>query len=364
MDVHMRHALTTLESKLNYFLSSLTATPTAAAASAAAIELLNADDALTRALQTLRIHQQNYARILELRREARLLEVKVKDTVQEVVSLGQEIDVARCDREDDVTSEEEDEDEYEYGEQVEGDVEKPRDEPHGVDADTEMTGMEEGGDDTKTESQDKPPSQQFKQKKEIDYQLLLDFARRISRYNTEAVNAVSTAALPDIANLAKPQTPIPSPEPAALLSTAANAPATSEAQPQGTHPSHRLPPETKAWLDETSLWLQNMSKIPFPNEEKIRMGIMGRLQIAAVEGPDPESEVERMMAEAERQKKGDGKDEDIDRSIGLGASPTHAYMGEPGTGFDLQGGGVNGLGTRKPKQAFDLDLFDPDDEDA
>ncbi|KAI5297295.1 NADH pyrophosphatase, partial [Ascosphaera pollenicola] len=135
------------------------------------------------------------------------------------------------------------------------------------------------------------------------------------------------------------------------------------------------------------------SHIPFPTEERIRMGLMGRLQGAAAEhGPDPDVAVEEIMAEKEREmrekweeekrrkekeEKKEEEEEEEEEEVVVGdlmehvRSPSQAYiMREPGEegmefGLDGVGGGVGGERARvQPQpQGFDLDLFDPDEED-
>jgi hypothetical protein len=147
MNVEFQKTLSNLEDKLNALITNLTTSPTASGAPAAALALLDADDSLTSAIETLRRHQENYARILKLRVEAESLEEKAKGIVRDVV--GYEKDIRR----------------------ICGD-----DEPSDSDAEdvSDDDDLDYGGDQMQT----KPDH--LRKTKEIDYRLLLDFARRIS----------------------------------------------------------------------------------------------------------------------------------------------------------------------------------------
>ncbi|KAI5288183.1 hypothetical protein KEM54_005411 [Ascosphaera aggregata] len=381
MDVYMRDSFKLLETKLYTFLSSLISSPTAANAPAAVIELLAADDALTRALETLRLHQRNHARLLELNREARLLENKVKDTVNDVLRLSEEIADARCDGEDEMgsSSGDDDVDDDDDDDDDDGNYDDSEMEIKDEAVDVAMSGMPEEAKSTSTNTL--PTSKPLKPRKEIDYQLLLDFARRISRFNSgdpskDKQQLAAVEVDPEAVKLVKEETPIPSPPPpppsgpGSSSTPSSSATSLIEAYKGETEPSHHLPYTAKAWLDETANWVRQASKLPFPNEEKIRMGIMGHLQIAAVaDGPDPESEVERMMAEVEKDIRAKYEDQ-REASLPIpGASPSHqGYLAEPGDGnmrFRMTDG-ASGISRSNPKPkaaVFDLDLFDASDED-
>jgi len=96
----MCSALDGLENKLNSLLTSLT-TPAATGAPAAAIALLEADDVVSSALDTLRAHQANYAKILHLRTEAQNLEERIKTIVRDISGAGKEIAQATGESDDD-----------------------------------------------------------------------------------------------------------------------------------------------------------------------------------------------------------------------------------------------------------------------
>lgn len=314
MDTQIYTALSSLEVKLNNLLSSITSSATASGAPAAALSLLEADDDLTNTLQTLRAHQSNHLKILRLRNEAQDLEDKVKNTVRDVITLGSEISTCRANDGSTSDSDEDSEDEND---------------------DTDMGGVPEG-----------PGAQK---RNEVDYKLLLDFARRISRYNTQAAADVASglpAKLPE----ARRREPLPE----------------SSDEPQQGKTGvgvAALSQETVNWLDETTNWLKSASQLPFPSEENIRMGLMGQLHAASAEGKDPEQEIVRMIATAE------GKLDENETKSHAPGGPEGSF--EPRTSvnptaeFSLAHDTKKGTPPpSKQKAKLDLDLYDPDDDDA
>ncbi|KAG0160838.1 hypothetical protein PDIDSM_8369 [Penicillium digitatum] len=276
MNALVQSALTDVESKLNALLTSLTTSPTAAGAPAAAVALLVADDALTSAIETLRQHQENHARILRLRNEAQQLEDRVKGIVRDIEGFEKEIRTA-CGR------------------------------------------------------------------NEIDYKLLLDFARRISKYNHEAAADAATGALErqEQGN--------------ALADKDVTMTGTDGKQPtEGAEPVASVTKNATQWLDESA----NVTR-----QERIRMGLMGQIQLTA--SNDPEKEVERLLREAE----------------GLGAAEPPAPVepaestkqaGEAAKAAVQAGSSAAGMlrahasalaPKPKPKAMLDLDLYDPDEDD-
>ena len=139
MNTQFQSSLSNLESKFNALLTSLTTSPTAATGPAAATALLDADDVLASSVETLRRHQENYSRIIQLRAEAEKLETRVKGIVRDVDAYQKEIRTV-CDDESDLDT------------------------------------------DSDSDSDERPT----RRTKEVDYKLLLDFARRISKYNHQA----------------------------------------------------------------------------------------------------------------------------------------------------------------------------------
>lgn len=321
--------LANVETKLNHLLVTLTSTPTAAGAPTAAQELLTADDSLTDALDTLCIHQLNYGKIVQLRLEARMLEDQVKGIVHDIVDLGNDISAAR--------DEDEDEDEGEDG----------SDESiNSANQDINMEGAE--GMDSQLNSQE------VQRKEEIDCRLLLDFARRISRFNTQAA-ADATAGISKIRSIQADGAP----------RQQAEGPGTSQLSQDGVGVAG-LSMNAINWLNETASWMRLASTIPFPSEEQIRMGIMGRLQAAAAEGLDPKIEVERMMTAS--------KQVSNELVIQPSISPSGEAMAIAEAGQDSAVQAVNRLKPQAPnvseapvvlpREELDFDLYNPDEDDS
>lgn len=328
MNAQLSSALDGLENKLNSLLVSLT-TPAAVGAPAAAIALLEADDVVSSALETLRTHQANYAKILQLRTEAQNLEERIKSIVRDISSAGKDIAEATGDNKDDAY------DDY-------------------TDDDSE-TDTESGGDEGKVRG------------KEVDYKLLLDFARRISKYNTQAA-ADATAGLSDITGSTK-RLQEKQIEDAKMID--ANGLDTTGEQQTGESEEVTVGTVTKeatSWLDESADADRQYFMIPYPNEDRIRMGLMGQLQLAAVDGNiDPEKEVERLVQEAENIGVASGLPE------AQPSSRAQTLADEAGRAA-IQAGSqavanAPASATRpaapvsQPKLTLDLDLYDPEDDD-
>ncbi|KAK2749122.1 hypothetical protein FQN55_003824 [Onygenales sp. PD_40] len=353
MDTHLLTPLSTLETKLNNLLMSIISSPTAAGAPAAALALLEADDALSSALTTLHTHQANYAKILRLRAEATALEERVREIVRGIEGVRSEIDVA-CGGES--GSESDSESEGEDGDEGQNDGDRD------IDADTRMGGVSSAG------ARARAP------RNEVDYKLLLDFARRISRYNSEAA-ADAAAGIPADADGQQQQL---QQQQRGVGTSDTQEKETEKEQPTGVGVA-ALSQETVSWLDETANWSRDLSKMAYPSEDRIRMGVMGQLQAAAADGVDAEAEIERMMR-AEQGGGGGGGGEvgveeqgAMDEVVGIGEEPVsgagqgHAQGQMGGVGRDTamggMGGGGGGPAKPKPKPMLDLDLYDPDEDD-
>ncbi|KAJ5505250.1 hypothetical protein LT330_009278 [Penicillium expansum] len=311
MNALVQSALTDVESKLNALLTSLTTSPTAAGAPAAAVALLDADDALTSAIETLRQHQQNHAKILRLRNEAQQLEDRVKGIVGDIESFEKEIRTACGDN---------------------GDSDSDFD----SDSDDDLGGKKS----------------LLRGIKEIDYRLLLDFARRISKYNHEAAADAATGVV-------KRQEQGNTLADKDVTMTGTNGEQTTD----GAEPVASVTKNATQWLDESANVTRQVYMMPYPMEERIRMGLMGQIQLAA--GDDPEKEVERLLREAE----------------GLGAAEPPALVepaestkqaGEAAKAAVQAGSSAAGMPRAhapvpapkpKPKAMLDLDLYDPDEDD-
>ncbi|RAO66434.1 uncharacterized protein BHQ10_002446 [Talaromyces amestolkiae] len=340
MNAQLSSALDGLENKLNSLLTSLT-TPAATGAPAAAIALLEADDVVSSALDTLRIHQANYAKILHLRTEAQNLEERIKTIVRDISGAGKEIAQATGENDDD---------DYEMDTDDE-------DEDNESDTDTES----ENGD---TIGQQKRP--QKGRKKEVDYKLLLEFARRISKYNIQAAADATSGVLGTTGSTTK-KLQEKQLEDAKMID--ANGLAEQEQQqqqPGGEQEEVTVGTVTKeatSWLEESADADRQYFMIPYPNEDRIRMGLMGQLQVAAVDGnADPEKEAERMVQEAEG-------------IAGVASGPADVQP-RPQTLADEAGMAAMNAGAHavarpaakpaapaQPRPTLDLDLYDPEDDD-
>jgi hypothetical protein len=310
----VQSSLTDVESKLNALLTTLTHSPTAAGAPAAAVALLNADDALSSTIETLRRHQENYAKILNLRSEAEELETRVKGIVGDLERFDREIRTA-CDDESDS--------------------------------------------DSDADEQNNNRGSIRLSRKEIDYRLLLDFARRISKYNHEAAADAANGAAGK-GQATRQQLPDKDVQMSGMNGDSI---ADDEKEPVSS-----VTKNATRWLDDSANVTREVYMMPYPMEDRIRMGLMGQVQLAA--GQDPDKEVERLIREAE----------------GLGVAEAPAPVPTTDTRQDeaakaaAQAGSVAASAPRpppaaapaaahapapkpKPKGLLDLDLYDPDDDD-
>ncbi|KAJ5927780.1 Mediator complex subunit Med4 [Penicillium verhagenii] len=311
METIVQSSLSEVESKLNALLTTLTTSPTAAGAPAAAVALLEADDNLSAAITTLRQHQENYARILQLRAEAERLEDRVKGIVRDVEEFDKEIRAACGDDDDDSDSE-----------------------------------LDSDDDDEAT----RKPS-----RKEIDYKLLLDFARRISKYNHEAAaDAANSDSNPEKRQVSRPRI---------LEKDVAMAGTNGEPAPDGAEPVSSVTKNATQWLDDSAHVTREVYMLPYPMEERIRMGLMAQVQLAA--GDDPDKEVERLIREAEGLGAAeppapappvDTRQEEAANAAVQAASTVTAAVRAPAPGFAP-------APRPKPSATLDLDLYDPDDDD-
>ncbi|KAL4865433.1 hypothetical protein BDV12DRAFT_174706 [Aspergillus spectabilis] len=311
MNSEFQSALSTFENNLNALITSLTTSSTASGAPTAALNLLTADDSLSSTIDTLKQHQNNYARILRLRAEAQSLEDRVNDVVRLVVRYEKDIRET-C---DDDGSESDSGDEF--------------DEDYDMDA------------------RDTPrPS---RRRNEVDYKLLLDFARRISKYNHEAA---ADAAAGMTRGRTGQDTEM----------TGTNGNVITGGSPDA-EPVEAVTKEATSWLDESANMTRQVYMLPYPLEDRIRLGLMGQIQLAAAEGRpgfDPDHEVERLIREAE--------------GVGVADAVVPAPVGEETTRVNEAakaavhaGSAATGvrIGAPPPKQkaTLDLDLYDPDEDD-
>jgi hypothetical protein len=124
--------------------------------------------------------------------------------------------------------------------------------------------------------------------KEVDYKLILDFARRISKYNHEAVADVATGAA------GKRQGPEPQTGDKDVNMSGTNGEQPTE---DGAEPVASVTKNATQWLDDSANATREVYMLPYPMEERIRMGLMAQIQLAP--GGDPEKEMERLLAEAD-----------------------------------------------------------------
>ncbi|KAL5355032.1 vitamin-D-receptor interacting mediator subunit 4-domain-containing protein [Aspergillus floccosus] len=317
MNAQFQSALSQLESTFNALLTSLTTSPTGSGAPAAALHLLEADDSLTSAITTLRQHQQNYAKILRLRAQAETLEEQVKSIVREVV--GYEKDIRAACGDDETASH--------------SDVDSDSDD----DADVTMEGVESF---TPT----------LRHTKEVDYKLLLDFARRISKYNHQAAADAAAGA---------PPKKLPDADAAMTGTNGLGLEMEGAIEPVAT-----VTKDATSWLDESAKLTRQVYMLPYPMEDRIRLGLMGQIQLAAAEGRpgfNPDQEVYRLIQEAE----GFGVADGVAPAV-MGEEARHA--GEAAKAAAQAGSAasnavVGGRPPAKPKATLDLDLYDPDDDD-
>ncbi|PYH79197.1 hypothetical protein BO82DRAFT_385256 [Aspergillus uvarum CBS 121591] len=355
MNTQAHTTLSTLESALHTLLTTLTTSPTASGAPAAALSLLAADDALTSTIDVLRVHQRNYARLLGLRAEAQALEEKVRGIVREVV-------------------------EYEgvvRGVCGDSDSESDSDEEDDTDLDSEA-GWEEGDGDTEMQGTDglgAGKKTKLRGVKEVDYKLLLDFARRISKYNHQAA-ADAAAGVEE--RVAARRGSAQDAEMGGMGAGAgaggangagdATAPAPADAEPVA-----EVTKGATSWLDESAQLARQVYMLPYPMEDRIRMGLMGQIQLVAAEGRpgfQVEAEVERMIREAE----GLGVAAPVAAAPGPEVAEQARHADEAARAAAAAGSSaasatttVGGSGSArppaKPKATLDLDLYDPDEDD-
>ncbi|CAL5874269.1 uncharacterized protein PFLUO_LOCUS8558 [Penicillium psychrofluorescens] len=309
MNSLVQSSLSSVESKLNALLTTLTTSPAAAGAPAAAVALLDADDALSSAIETLRKHQENYAKILRLRSEAQQLEDRVKGIVREIEGFDKEAQTA-C------------------GDDGESDSDSDSTDDNNTDNISALKGINE-----------------------IDYKLLLDFARRISKYNHEAAADAGSG----IGKRQEAQKQIADRD--VNMGGTNGEPTAEEMEPVSS-----VTKNATQWLDESANVTREVYMLPYPTEERIRMGLMGQVQLAA--GEEPDKEVDRLMREAQ----------------GLGAAEApapppvedSARQADEAAKAAVHAGSSASGATRaaapaqpkpKPKALLDLDLYDPDDDD-
>lgn len=304
MNAAFQSTLSGVELKLNALLTTITTSPAAAGAPAAAAALMEADDALSTSIDTLRLHQENHAKILRLRSEAEQLESRVKDIVKSIEEFDKRIQTA-CGEED---------------------------------SDSDLDSTEAIG------------SERVKSRKEVDYRILLDFARRISKYNHEAAADAANGTTAE-----KRQGTQQIINDKDIAATGANG-----GSNEGAEPVSSVTKSATQWLDDSANSTREVYMLPYPMEDRIRMGLMGQVQLAA--GNDLDKEVDRLIREAE----GLGVADPV-----VTASPADTKQEEAANAAAQAGSGIarapvsaaTSAPKPKPKAMLDLDLYDPDDDD-
>ncbi|RAH74890.1 uncharacterized protein BO66DRAFT_467543 [Aspergillus aculeatinus CBS 121060] len=367
MNTQVHTTLTTLDSALHTLLTTLTTSPTASGAPAAALALLAADDALTSTIDELRAHQRNYARLLGLRAEAQALEEKVRGIVREVVEFEGVVRGVCGDSDSDSDEDEEDDDtvsEWDGDGDGDGDTEMQG-------TDSAFTGMTGSG-----------AKRKLRGVKEVDYKLLLDFARRISKYNHQAAADAAAGAEERVAAGQARRGSVKDAEMGGIGAGAGAGGANGDAAAAAAEPVAEVTKGATSWLDESAQLARQVYMLPYPMEDRIRMGLMGQIQLAAAEGRpgfQVEAEVERLIREAE----GLGVAAPVAAAPGPEVAEQVRHADEAAraaalagssaaSGTAVGGGGGSGAGSArpaaaplpaKPKATLDLDLYDPDDDD-
>lgn len=314
MNALMQSSLTDVESKLNTLLKHLTTSPGAAGAPDAAVALLEADDTLSSSIETLRLHQENYAKILQLRSEAERLEERVKEIVRDLEGFDKEIRTACGDDEE-------------------------------VDSDLD------------SDDESEAAKNRVAARKEIDYRLLLDFARRISKYNQEAAADVAKGTGLGLRQDTRPQIADKD-----VTMTGMNGETGTEED--GAEPVSSVTKNATQWLDDSANVTREVNMLPYPTEDRIRMGLMG---LMPAEGIDREKEMERLIREAEGLQATEAPApiqpvetrQDEAPKTAAPAGPSAAAPARPPAPVPVAAPAP----TPKPKTTLDLDLYDPDDDD-
>lgn len=311
MDVIALNPLNALESSLSTLLTSLTTTPTFANAPAATNALLTADDALTSALITLKQHQQNYAKILSLRAEATRLEDQIKSIVRTCGELRNEVGAIHPSILDDSSDDDEDEDE---------------DEDSGA-----------------------------RKQRDVDYYTLLSFARRIGKHNTEAAREAEEDAIRRQQEAKERGTAT------TQILANGNIPA-----PAAESTGNIIPENEQAWLDETAAAARAVLGMAFPPAERLRLGMLGQLQLIREQGGEEavEREVEKLMG-IRPEDQAEGSDKPMESIVSVEASGEAQSQSQAQTQVPPRSARPQPPPPeRKKSQApLSLDLWDDDDDD-
>jgi Vitamin-D-receptor interacting Mediator subunit 4 len=302
--------LTSIEISFNSLLTTLTTTPTYSAAPATTHQLLTADTELTSALQTLHTHQKNYTRILNLRAEAERLEEQIRSTIRTCVDLRKEI----------------------------GDI-HPSILSYSGSEDSDDEALDGGA-------------------KEVDYKTLLSFAAKLGKFNAAAAKEVEEESTRRVIEARKRE-----------LRNApkvnGKAPATAEAGTGEGASQDLIPHGEKEWLDAESAMARARSGMAFPPAERLRLGMLGRLQwVREQQGGEEavEREVARLLAESEGRGI-QGIQEDQKDVVKAEERPDEGRLQTSAPSRSQQQAAPRAPPERKKSEALDLDLWNESDED-
>ncbi|OCT47227.1 hypothetical protein CLCR_02532 [Cladophialophora carrionii] len=335
MDSLVLAPLDNIETHLTALITTLTQTNTFSNAPQLAKDLLADDDHLTSALALLQRHQQNYARILNLREEVTSLQEQLKDTVRRCVAFKAEIGAINP-----AILEEDSEDENEHGHEA--------------------------------------------SVSEVDYHTLLMFAARIGKHNTIAAKEAETEAMRRKIAAKNANGGQTSTEPLATQDTATAATG-ADGEP-GNEKTNTV--ETTAELsriDNAIAIDRARMGMAFPDGPSLRMGALGQLQIfrerqeqqfsgGGVGNEDEtaklvQEEVEREVARMVRETEDIAPEQRVEEEATVfPESPILDRREDPATAATRQPSTSQGQAQRppnppQPKRKLDLDFPDSDDED-
>ncbi|KAF2147339.1 uncharacterized protein K452DRAFT_282345 [Aplosporella prunicola CBS 121167] len=237
MDVLLDQHFLRVEAALNALIDSITSYNPS---HQAVLDLLAADDDLSRGLEQLAVHQANYQRILALRQTADTLDAQVKSTLTTLA-------------------------------------------------------------DTRKELINTPASTTTANTRDVGTQELLAYAKHIGKF-TVPPNYRPPPTKEEAAVQEKPDEDV-------VMTNGTPAAAAQQQQPDG--PAAPEETRTMATLSaEQKTWLAGLSALPFvpwPTEDKIRLGALGQIQTMVEQGRDPttvlspEEQAERARKAAEEE---------------------------------------------------------------
>ena len=263
--------LNNLTTNLDALVNSLVHTNTYATVPTATSSLVTADDALTSALDTLKQHQANYARILHLREEAQRLEDELKSIIRKAVSLREDVGRVHPGILDDEESSDEDE-----------------------------------------EQEDTTLPLGTGKSKDVDYHTLLNFAARIGKHNSLAAREAEREADKRKINAIRKKEETSATKIASALGKAGAPTTTNHEEAQLEFQPEKDVLELQALDLEASLAAQRAQQgLGYPDGMMLRMGELGRLQKLREDAMDSsqgdaraaddavDKELERMIRESE-----------------------------------------------------------------